>query len=219
MLPYRDGPYPNWTVGEPWCCEVRFGGVALVGGRGRTDFRATLAAMSGQTDDPLFPPAPEPPTDLQPRRAPVKKRQRTTSEAALPWLLGVVIVLLLAASGGLVTAWIVAGMKAVPPPVAAGPTPTLRPAPTIAPTPTGLQTVAPTEQPLRTPTTAPQVTPEPEPFVHVVQRDEYLQYIADLYEVSVEDIVALNDITNPNKIRVGEELLIPGDGIRPSPTP
>lgn len=188
-------------------------------GRGRTAFGATLAGMSGQTDEPLFPPAPELPADPHPHRAPVKKRQRTPAEAALPWLLGVLVVLLLAASGGLVTAWLVAGMKAAPPPAAAGPTPTLRPSPTIAPTPSGQQTPAPTAQPLHTPTAAPQITPEPEPFVHIVQRGEYLQYIADLYGVSVEDIVALNDISNPNKIRVGQELLIPGDGIRPSPTP
>lgn len=191
----------------------------FIGGRGRTDFGANLAAMSGQSDEPLFPPPSGPPPDLQPGSGPVKKRQRTPAEAALPWLLGVVIVLLLAASGGLVTAWMVAGLKAAPPPAAAGPIASIRPTPTIAPTPTGQETVAPTAQPLHTPTTAPETTPEPAPFVHIVQRGEYLQYIADLYGVDVEDIAALNDITNPNKILVGQELLIPGDGVRSSPTP
>jgi spore germination protein len=63
------------------------------------------------------------------------------------------------------------------------------------------------------------VTQEPAPFVHVVQRGEYLTLIADLYGVRVEDIVALNDIRDPDRIHPGRELLIPGDGIRPSPAP
>ena len=164
--------------------------------------------MSGQPDEPLFPPAP------------VQKRQRSAAEVALPWLLGVLVVLLLAASGGLVTAWIVASMKAAPPPAAAGPTPTLRASPTVAPTPTGLQTDAPTEQPLHTPTAALQSTPEPEPFVYVVQRGDTLNEIADMFAVDAADIAALNDISNPNRIREGQELLIPGDAPnRPSPTP
>lgn len=186
-------------------------------------FRDTLPAMSGQTDEPQYPPAPDLPADwsagLPPATPPVKKRERSAADAALPWLLAVLVVLLLASSGGLVTAWIVASMKAAPPPAAGGPTPTIRPTPTIAPTPSPASTAAVTLQPLHTPTAAPSITPEPEPFVHVVQRGEYLQYIADLYAVSVADIVALNDIVNQNRIRIGQELLIPGYGIRPSPTP
>ena len=189
----------------------------LRGAGGRTGFPITLAAMPGQFDEPVYPPAPEPPRE--PPRDPVKRRGSSTADRALPWLLGVLVVLLLAASGGLVTAWIVASLKAAPPPVAAGPTPTIRPVPTPPPTATPLATIAATQQPLHTPTAAPSITPEPEPFVHVVQRGEYLQYIADLYGVTVEDIVALNDIQNPNRIREGRELLIPGYGVKPTPKP
>ena len=176
--------------------------------------------MPGQSDEPLYPPAPQLPKDLPPERGPVKKRPRTAAESALPWLLGVLVVLLLASSGGLVTAWLVASMKAAPPPAAAGPTPTLRPSPTAAPTPSGQQTSGPTDQPLRTPTAAPQVTAEPEPFVYIVRRGDTLNEIADTFGVEPEDIVALNDISNPNRIREGQELLIPGDAPnRPTPTP
>lgn len=193
--------------------------MAPFGGHGRTAFRATLAAMSGQTDEPLYPPAPDlPPEPVE--RAPAKKRQRTAAEAALPWLLGVLVVLLLASSGGLVTAWIVASMKAAPPPAAAGPTPTFRPPPTIAPTPGGQQTPGPTAQPLHTPTAAPVITPEPQPYVHVVQRGETLLEIADMYSVDIAEILALNpDIVNENRIFRGQEILIPGDAIRPTPKP
>jgi nucleoid-associated protein YgaU len=191
-------------------------------------FRGTLPAMPGQSDEPVYPPAPKPPADPPPdwsagkstETEPLKRRPRTGAEAALPWLLAVLVVLLLASSGGLVTAWIVASMKAAPPPAAAGPTPTIRPSPTVAPTPTGDVTPAPTTQPLHTPTAEPQITPEPEPFVYIVQRGDTLNEIADMFGVDPADIAALNDISNPDRIREDQELLIPGDAPnRPSPAP
>jgi LysM repeat protein len=127
------------------------------------------------------------------------------------------VVLLLAASGGLVSAWVVATLRAVPAPALADVTPTPSPAASsgaiASPTPVA------SEQPRHTPTPSPVATQEPPPFVHVVQRGEYLSYIADLYGVTVEEIVALNDIKNPNRIRPGQELLIPGYGLQPSPSP
>ena len=65
------------------------------------------------------------------------------------------------------------------------------------------------------------VTPEvtPEPFIHVVGRAESLRYIASLYGVTVEDILAINDIPNPNRIQVGQEILIPGYGVQPTQRP
>jgi nucleoid-associated protein YgaU len=170
--------------------------------------------MPGQFDEPVYPAAPEPP------RPPVKPRGSSTADRALPWLLGVLVVLLLAATGGLVTAWVVASLKAAPPPAAVGPTPTIRPVPTPPPTATSVAAATPTVQPLRTPTAAPETTPQPEPFVYVVRRGDTLNEIADRFGVDAADIVALNDISNPNRIREGQELLIPGDAPnRPSPTP
>lgn len=156
--------------------------------------------------------------DLEPEpKRPRKAQRKSAAGAALPWLLAVVVVLLLAASGGLVSAWIVATLRAVPAPALADVTPS--PNPAASGGPTAVPTLAPSDQPRHTPTPSAVVTQEPAPFVHVVQRGEYLQYIADLYGVTVQDIVALNDIKNPNRIRPGQELLIPGYGHQPSPSP
>jgi len=46
------------------------------------------------------------------------------------------------------------------------------------------------------------------PIVHTVQRGEYLSQIAGLYNVSVEQILTANNITNPNTIYPGQELQI-----------
>ena len=183
-------------------------------------------------DAPDFPDAPEAPEvadaaelpdapelrihhDLEP--APEVPRRHSTADTAMPWVLAAVVALLLAASAGLITAWVVASLKAVP--IPAGAIVTASPVPAPTDVPSGQPTPLQSEQPRHTPTPAPQVTPEPQPFVHVVQRGEYLTLIADMYEVRVEDILALNDIQNPNRIRAGRELLIPGYGIRPSPSP
>jgi LysM repeat protein len=156
--------------------------------------------------------------DLEPEpKRPRKVTHRSAADRVLPWVLAVMVVLLLAASGGLVSAWIVATLRAVPAPAAADTTPSPSPVASVGPTAAPTQT--PSDQPRRTPTPSPVVTQEPAPFIHVVQRGEYLSYIADLYGVTVEDIVALNDIKNPNRIHPGRELLIPGYGIKPSPSP
>jgi tetratricopeptide (TPR) repeat protein len=46
-------------------------------------------------------------------------------------------------------------------------------------------------------------------IVHVVQEDDYLSQIALLYGTTVQAIVRLNDITDPNRIFEGQELFIP----------
>ncbi len=46
-------------------------------------------------------------------------------------------------------------------------------------------------------------------IVHVVREDDYLSQIALLYGTTVQAIVRLNDITDPNRIFEGQELFIP----------
>lgn len=46
-------------------------------------------------------------------------------------------------------------------------------------------------------------------FSHTVKRGETLATIASQYGVTVQDIVAANEIANPNIISVGQELFIP----------
>jgi len=59
-----------------------------------------------------------------------------------------------------------------------------------------------------TPTTDP--TAPPVPRVHVVQDGENLTTIATDYGVTVEDILAINNLANGDLLQVGQELIIPG---------
>ena len=66
-------------------------------------------------------------------------------------------------------------------------------------------------------------TPEPDdgPPIHIVQAGDTLGTISQLYDVSIEDIMAENGMTNPNIISVGQQLIIPVGGLStavPPPT-
>jgi hypothetical protein len=135
------------------------------------------------------------------------------------WVVAVVVVLILAVAGGLFTAWVVANMRAVPAPVAfASPTP--------VPNASGCNCASPsapaassTPGPRFTPTPAPTVELTAAPFTYVVGPGDKLVNIAGMFQVDVQDIIDLNNISNPNKIFVGEQLLIPGYGVQPTPKP
>jgi LysM repeat protein len=55
------------------------------------------------------------------------------------------------------------------------------------------------------------------PVVHTVQAGDTLNRISQQYDVSVEDIMAANNLTDPNVIGVGDSLTIPVGGL-PTPT-
>lgn len=86
----------------------------------------------------------------------------------------------------------------------------------------------PPPAPEETPTSVlPQLTPAPEPppapppaegVEHVVAWGETIHAIAARYGVSAEDIAAANNLTNPDLIRAGDVLIIPGVSA-PSPEP
>ena len=70
----------------------------------------------------------------------------------------------------------------------------------------------------------PPPTAAPEQVVHVVQSGDTLGAIAQKYGVPWEDIATYNSLVNPNRLDVGDELVIPIGGIptetpEPSPTP
>jgi LysM repeat protein len=48
---------------------------------------------------------------------------------------------------------------------------------------------------------------------HVVEPGQELGLIAKMYNVSMEDIITLNDISDPNLLYVGQELTIPASGL------
>ena len=83
------------------------------------------------------------------------------------------------------------------------PSPTATTTPTITPTPTSI--------PL--PTAVVTVIPTPTPRTHVVERGQTLYYIARQYQVSIEEIVALNDLPNSRMLRVGQVLVIPESSV------
>ena len=129
------------------------------------------------------------------------------------------VVLALAIAGGLFTGWIVANMKAVPGPVAgASPTPHAT-VPGAQPSASAAASSLPSGAPQHTPTPAPTVTVTAPPFTYVVQPGDHLVNIANMFAVDIQDVMDLNGITNPNRIQVGQELLIPGYGIQPTPKP
>jgi len=55
------------------------------------------------------------------------------------------------------------------------------------------------------------------PVVHTVQAGETLNMISQQYDVSIDDIMLMNGMDNPNFISVGQQLTIPVGGI-PTPT-
>jgi LysM repeat protein len=81
--------------------------------------------------------------------------------------------------------------------------------PRLTPTPT--PTITPTPGPTNTPTSTATHTPTATPTLrsHVVQGGENPIYIAQLYGVTVEALIELNDIDDVRGLRVGQELLIP----------
>ena len=58
-------------------------------------------------------------------------------------------------------------------------------------------------------------TPAAAPVVHVVKRGEVLSGISKKYNVKMSAIVAANPGLNPNRIRIGQKLNIPGSAAAP----
>ncbi len=131
----------------------------------------------------------------------------------LPWILGAVVVLSLAVVAGLGTAYLVSVFRAAPPPRTALPPATPTAPLTRTPVPTADVSAAPssaaTDEP--EPSEEPVATAGPDgtPLVHVVQRGESISLIAQEYGVTIEAIIELNELANPNVIVPGQELLIP----------
>lgn len=61
------------------------------------------------------------------------------------------------------------------------------------------------------PTATPALTATPRPEVHVVSAGETIESISLRYRVDVNELIALNQLTNPNRVSVGQELKLPRD--------
>ena len=75
----------------------------------------------------------------------------------------------------------------------------------LSPTPTATPTPVPTPTP----------TPAPTPATHVVRPGETLTRISQLYDVPVDVIVELNDISDPDNLEAGQRLRLPEGTVVP----
>jgi len=71
------------------------------------------------------------------------------------------------------------------------------------PTPEVTATLRPTHTP------RPTLTATPVMEIHVVQAGESLWSISQQYGITVEDLIMANDLIDPSRLRVGDELRIP----------
>jgi LysM repeat protein len=67
------------------------------------------------------------------------------------------------------------------------------------------------------PTLTPTPTPTPMPLVYTVQEGDTLSAIALRYGITVEDIVSANGLPNPDALNIGQQLVIPGHFVTPTP--
>jgi LysM repeat protein len=63
------------------------------------------------------------------------------------------------------------------------------------------------------PATAPPPTPTPTPRTHVVEAGQSLYYIAQQYQVSIDELVELNNIADERSLQVGQVLIVPDSPI------
>ncbi|MDH7485497.1 MAG: LysM peptidoglycan-binding domain-containing protein [Anaerolineae bacterium] len=107
-------------------------------------------------------------------------------------------------------------------PVAVLPTVILPPTSTPTPSPTATATPPVTDTPIPspTPTASPSPPPTPPYRTYKVQRGDTPAYIASQFGITAEELMAVNGITNPSALQVGQELIIPHPPTAtPTPSP
>lgn len=88
---------------------------------------------------------------------------------------------------------------------------------------TGTQPIEPTADPNTT--TAPETQPTAAPTgnteeqTYIVQAGDSLYRIALVYGVSIEDLIAANELADPNRLELGQELTIPVAGFAETAVP
>jgi LysM repeat protein len=133
---------------------------------------------------------------------PSEAATRRLAAPATVVVVGVAVGALILARGPLAPGSSGAGDNGASPTLAA----TLTPA-TAAPS--GGPTPAPTAAPTQRPTPTPQPSATPRPATYKVRLGDNLSGIAARFGTTVAEIAALNNITNPSLIRVGQVLKIP----------
>lgn len=145
-------------------------------------------------------------------------RKRQSVAARAPIIFGASAVLLIIGAA-IIILWLTNGTKPALSFLATKtPTFTLTPTATLTPTSTNTPTPTNTPEPSATTTATETATPSG-PFMYTVQEGEYLADIAARFGVDLLTIMALNPGLDPNKISVGQQILIPPpDTTLPTPT-
>ena len=73
--------------------------------------------------------------------------------------------------------------------------------------------ISPTPTPTATPSPTPAPTPTPTPITYTVRFGDTLSEIAMVYEVSVAELLAINEIDDPNNLAAGQVLTLPADAV------
>lgn len=151
--------------------------------------------------------------ESEPKAADIIQAYRRRRERLVPLLLGGLAIVLLVVGGFMVVLWLSGENPPSMPGFLASDTPTALPTATPLP---------PTPSPTITLTLEPSLTPTPEgPVTYVVELGDTLTAIAEKF--GLEDIRILmtaNNISDPNAIQVGQELIIPGQDVElPTATP
>jgi len=128
-----------------------------------------------------------------------------------PWLRVLLVVVLAGvitvASGpvaGVVGPILTSVVGSLTTPSEATPTPSVEVTPTASPTESPTPSPSPTESPTPSPSGSPEV-----PKTYVVRSGDTLSGIALSLDISMADLIALNGITDPNKIKPGQVLKLP----------
>ncbi|MEM7028509.1 MAG: LysM peptidoglycan-binding domain-containing protein [Chloroflexota bacterium] len=83
----------------------------------------------------------------------------------------------------------------------------------VTSTATNTPTASPT--PTITPTYTPTPSPTPTPIIHQIRQGETLIFLADKYNVSVDNIIRANSISENTLLQLGQDLIIPAPNTIP----
>lgn len=137
---------------------------------------------------------------------------RRRRERMVPFLLGALAVVLLVVGLFLVVIWFTGDSPPALPAFLQSNTDTPEPTNTSAP-PTDTLEPSQTPEPSETPTPTGPVT-------YIVEEGDSLASIADEFGVSIDQLIAANNLVDPNNIGVGSQLIIPDpDADLPTETP
>lgn len=129
--------------------------------------------------------------------------EESAGRPRIPWIAAVIAAAHIVALGGFLA---LQGCRTRPPSVEPPPTPVMPPRADISTAPPVVP--KPVFQPPVAETLPPAAVPEAE-RVHIVASGESLSRIAARYGVTIRELQDLNKIKDPNKIRIGQKLVLP----------